>query len=155
MTVLNHFGVYGTCIRAGKLLCVKKNRGPYIGRYDLPGGSQEIGESLLETLKREIIEETGFQVLSAENNRIFDVFVRLRDEKDTVHHIFAVYDVCLDENSGISIADSIDQGEVNDSAGISWVDLKDLSEANASPLILKVLDPDIEASDYRNWQVLS
>ncbi|MFU2205868.1 hypothetical protein [Streptococcus pluranimalium] len=51
MTYLSHFGVYGICIKGGKLLCVRKNRGPYKNRYDLPGGSQESGESLLEHLR--------------------------------------------------------------------------------------------------------
>lgn len=31
MVHLKHFGVYGICIREGKLLCVRKNRGPYTG----------------------------------------------------------------------------------------------------------------------------
>ncbi|MGT2828863.1 NUDIX hydrolase [Streptococcus hillyeri] len=155
MVHLKHFGVYGICIREGKLLCVRKNRGPYTGRYDLPGGSQDSGESLLDTLKREMLEETGFQVLSAVNNRIFDTFVQPEGEENVTHHIFAVYDVELDDSSAITIAETIDDGDKNDSAGIVWVKLSELTESNASPLILKILAPDLEASHYPNWHVLS
>lgn len=154
MTLLSHFGVYGICIREGKLLCIRKNRGPYKGRFDLPGGSQNEGESLLDTLKREMSEETGFQVLSARNNRIFDTFVKAEAAEDTVHHIFAVYDVELATNSAVSIAKTIDQGAVNDSAGFDWVDMMELTEGNASPLILKILEPSLAASRFLSWKVL-
>ena len=56
MEIKNHFGVYGICFENGKLLCIEKTRGPYQHRFDLPGGSQELGEGLTETLKREVLE---------------------------------------------------------------------------------------------------
>ena len=45
MKEMNHFGVYGVCIREGRILCIRKTRGPYRGRFDLPGGTPEEGES--------------------------------------------------------------------------------------------------------------
>ena len=36
-----HFGVYAACLDRGRVLAVRKNRGPYRGRLDLPGGTQE------------------------------------------------------------------------------------------------------------------
>lgn len=50
MEIKKHFGVYGVCLQDGKLLCIEKTRGPYQHRFDLPGGSQEAGEGLTETL---------------------------------------------------------------------------------------------------------
>jgi 8-oxo-dGTP pyrophosphatase MutT (NUDIX family) len=41
-----HLGVYGICRNGTKLLTVQKTRGPYRNRYDLPGGSIEVNESL-------------------------------------------------------------------------------------------------------------
>lgn len=40
------FGVYGIYVEDGKLLVINKNGGPYINRFDLPGGSLEKGEAL-------------------------------------------------------------------------------------------------------------
>ena len=48
MEIKKHFGVYAVCLENGKLLCIEKTRGPYQHRYDLPGGSQEVGEGLTE-----------------------------------------------------------------------------------------------------------
>ncbi|WP_410720186.1 hypothetical protein [Brevibacillus sp. SIMBA_076] len=40
-----HIGVYGICVVQQQLLVVTKNRGPYIHRFDLPGGKMEENET--------------------------------------------------------------------------------------------------------------
>ena len=89
MEIKNHFGVYGICYEKGKLLCIEKTRGPYQHRFDLPGGSQEAGEGLTETLKREVLEETGYTLSRYSNPRIYDVMVQEEAQDFAVHHIMA------------------------------------------------------------------
>ena len=76
MEIKNHFGVYGVCLQEGKLLCIEKTRGPYQHRFDLPGGSQELGEGLTETLKREVLEETGYTLSRYSIPRGYDMLVQ-------------------------------------------------------------------------------
>ena len=76
MEIKNHFGVYGVCLQEGKLFCIEKTRGHYKHRFDLPGGSQELGEGLTETLKREVLEETGYTLSRYSNPRGYDVLVQ-------------------------------------------------------------------------------
>ncbi len=76
MEIKHHFGVYGVCLQEGKLLCIEKTRGPNQHRFDLPGGSQELGEGLTETLKREVLEETGYTLSRYSNPRGYDVLVQ-------------------------------------------------------------------------------
>lgn len=52
-------GAYALIMRAGKVLIVDENSG-----WFLPGGGLELGESPLEALHREMLEETGFRIES-------------------------------------------------------------------------------------------
>ena len=80
MEIKNHFGVYGVCFKNGKLLCIEKTRGSYQHRYDLPGGSQQLGERLTETLTREIMEETGFTVRSYSKENASPLVLKVKAE---------------------------------------------------------------------------
>ena len=158
MEIKNHFGVYGVCLQDGKLLCIEKTRGPYQYRFDLPGGSQEAGEGLTETLKREVLEETGYTLSHYSNPRIYDVLVQ-EDGKDfAVHHIMAFYDIVLDfESSQQSLPQEVLDGS-NDSANAIWLNWEEITEENVSPLELKVKAelrgfPELERISYRNWKV--
>ena len=73
--VIDYLGIYGVCLKENKVLCIKKARGPYKNRFDLPGGSQKTNEGFTETLVREFLEETGYKVSSYDNCRVYDVFV--------------------------------------------------------------------------------
>ena len=46
----------------GRILLIRRRDN---GRWAMPAGSQELGESILDCLKREVKEETGLDVLSA------------------------------------------------------------------------------------------
>ena len=153
-----HFGVYGVCYENGKLLCIEKTRGPYQHRFDLPGGSQEPGEGLTETLKREVLEETGYTLSSYSNSRIYDVLVQEEGQDFAVHHIMAFYDIVLDlERSQKSLPHEV-LDESNDSANAIWLNSEDITEENASPLVLKVKAelrgfPELDKTSYMNWKV--
>jgi len=48
--------------RGGRYLVLERGQEPYRGRWDLPGGFVEAGESPAEAVEREILEETGLCV---------------------------------------------------------------------------------------------
>ena len=158
MEIKKHFGVYGVCFQEGKLLCIEKTRGPYQHRFDLPGGSQEVGEGLTETLKREVLEETGYTLNSYSNPRIYDVLVHEEGQDFAVHHIMAFYDIVLDlERSQKSLPHEVLDGS-NDSANVIWLILEEITADNASPLVLKAKAelrgfPDLDMTSYKNWKV--
>ena len=155
--ITNHIGIYGICIRDNKLLCIKKGRGPYKNRFDLPGGSQKENEGLIETLVREFREETGYQIKDYGDCRIYDVFVE--ESNRTVHHIMVFYNIDINLEQQDTISEKLED-ELNDSSGIYWIDLEELDIKNSSPLILKLkqeLSNDkgsLEKVVYKNWTIL-
>lgn len=155
--LLKHFGVYGVAIDNDKLLVIEKNSGPYQNRYDLHGGSQEVGESMFDTLEREVLEETGFTVLSSTNNRLYSAWIYENDRRVVGHHIFNLFDVKLN-----SVAKKLPQFVAdgkNDSDRAVWKSIKNLSVENSSPLVLKVIAeinnyPHVDKAEiYRDWKV--
>ncbi|QOV10215.1 NUDIX hydrolase [Viridibacillus arvi] len=151
------FGVYGIYVDDEKLLVINKNGGPYINRFDLPGGSLEEGETLSEAMKREFLEETGLEIEIVENIGVMDFKLPwLWKEFMNVHHI-AVYYSVRKIGGKIKIPE---QFEGQDSLGAMWVSEKDVSLDNASPLVLKAFDwlktkdLGIDADIYKDWKVL-
>lgn len=128
-----HFGVYGCIIKDRKILLIQKARGPYTGLYDLPGGSQENEETYMDTLKREIIEETGCEVVEAKNERyksiIFSDFTIASGETGVLQHDAILYDVKIKGEPST-------KGDGLDSNGAVWMDIKTLNPNNATPYVL-------------------
>ena len=155
--IINHIGIYGICIRYNKLLCIKKGRGPYKNRFDLPGGSQKENEGLTEILVREFQEETGYHIKGYGDCRVYDVFVE--ESNRTVHHIMVFYNIDINLEQQDTILEKLEE-ELNDSSGIYWIDLEELDIKNSSPLILKLKqelsnDKDVlEKVVYKNWEIL-
>ena len=146
-----HFGVDGRIVKNGKILLIRKARGPYTGLYDLPGGSQEEGESYLETLTREIMEETGCEVIKAENERfksiIFSDFTVERDEKCVLQHEAILHDVEIKGEPKTN-------GDGLDSNGAVWVDIKDLTAANSTPYALMAAHNHLIAVADKNDEII-
>jgi 8-oxo-dGTP diphosphatase len=54
--------VSAAIFRKGQVLLVKRARAPATGVYTLPGGVVELGETLLEAVVREVLEETSLTI---------------------------------------------------------------------------------------------
>jgi ADP-ribose pyrophosphatase YjhB (NUDIX family) len=49
-------------VEAGRLLLVRRGRSPAAGRWSLPGGRVEWGETLVAAVEREVAEETALEI---------------------------------------------------------------------------------------------
>lgn len=49
-------------IHDGRLLLIRRGRGPALGQWSVPGGRVEWGETLARAVEREVAEETGLTV---------------------------------------------------------------------------------------------
>ena len=135
MKETRHLGVYGIVIHDNKILLVKKSRGAYTGKYDLPGGSIEHGEKPVETLKRELLEETGVNIKSFKLYDANSVVVDWlhHEEMENMHHIGIIYIVDIESDNVKEKSDG------QDSLGAKWIAIEELNKDIISPLVYEEL----------------
>jgi ADP-ribose pyrophosphatase YjhB (NUDIX family) len=90
-------------------ILVRRNNEPGKGRWSLPGGLVELGESLEEALRREIVEELSVDVAV---KGLLDIFERvIRDPEERVLYHYIVIDYWAEVVSGSPEAGS-DAGDI-------------------------------------------
>lgn len=133
-----HIGIYGLIEKDNFILVIRKSRGPYKGLFDLPGGRPSHGEAILDTLSREIEEETGIQAKSYSFLGNFSYLIPYQDiegNQKELHHIALTYRVKDTDFS--SFNDSIVAEDVN---GSLWIDRHQLRKEDSSPLLRSILE---------------
>ena len=70
--------VAAVMVRDGKLLLIKRGVEPSKGKWSVPGGRVEWGETLIEAVKREVREETGLEIEVGEVAGVYDLRIERR-----------------------------------------------------------------------------
>ena len=76
--------------RDDTVLIVRRGHPPRLGEWSLPGGSQEIGESVAEAALREVREETGLSVQLIGLVDVVDSIIR--DSSGRLEHHYTLVD---------------------------------------------------------------
>ncbi len=124
--LVRRIGIYGRCVDGGAILLTRlSNRDPDVGRWTLPGGGMDFGETPQETLLREFHEETG---LVAEIGPLLTVRTQVYPptaHRGPLHAVQVVYSV---RASGAPVVVESD----GSTAEAAWVPLV---EASRLPLV--------------------
>jgi 8-oxo-dGTP diphosphatase len=65
-------GVGGVVIDEGRALLIRRGSPPLEGKWSIPGGMLEVGETLEQGVARELVEETGLEVHVIELIEVFE-----------------------------------------------------------------------------------
>src|SRR5262249_3096504 len=112
-------GVGAIIIEEGKVVLVKRGHEPLQGKWSIPGGVLELGETLREAAAREAREETGLAVEVGELLGIYDRV--LRDDHDRVMYHYVLIDFLCRRTDGELKADG-------DAAEVGWFRPSELSD---------------------------
>jgi mutator protein MutT len=91
-------GVGAVIIKDGKILLEKRKNEPGKGKWSIPGGLVELGESVEQTVMREVEEETGLEVEKPEHIDVVDNIIR--DESGRVKYHFVIIDYFMKLKGG-------------------------------------------------------
>ena len=122
-------GVGGVLIRDGRVLLIRRGKPPLYGRWVVPGGTVELGESLEQALVREMREETGLEVVPLE---ILTVFDRIERDGDQVVYHYVIVDYLCRWLGGEALAAS-------DALEAAWAALDDLPRYDLPQKALEVV----------------
>ena len=112
-------GVGAIIMQNAKILLEKRKNDPGRGKWSIPGGVVELGESLEQTVIREVQEETGLIVDAPE---LIDVVNQATlDESGKVRYHFVIVDYVVNLKSGTARAAS-------DAADLEWVPLEQVEQ---------------------------
>lgn len=152
------FGCYGIATIDQRLIVIRKNGGPYIHRFDLPGGSLDGPEPLEHDVLREFSEETGLTATIDRQLGATSFVYPWQYERWTINqHICVFYALTL---TGGQLASSVPQFTGQDSLGACALPLAKLTWENASPLVMFAKDylqtgtPNLSTQTFNDWTVL-
>lgn len=126
-------GVGGVVVEGGRVLLVRRGHEPLLGKWSLPGGLIELGESLHAALVREVKEETGLVIEPVELIELIDSIHR---EGERVRFHFVIADYLCRVTSGTARAAS-------DAAAVRWVDRSEWNSHSAialDPITVRVIE---------------
>ena len=98
----------------GRLLLVRRGRGPAAGQWSVPGGRVGPGETLAEAVVRELAEETGVEGVCGP---LVDWVERIGDD----HH-FVILDFTVE------VLEATEPVAGDDAAEAAWVPLDEVAE---------------------------
>ena len=130
-------GVGAVVVYQGRVLLVQRGHDPSKGKWSLPGGMLELGESLTQGVAREVQEETGLNVEAVELVELID---RIHKESgpsgESVRYHFVIADYLCRVIGGTLHASS-------DADAVRWVERAEWNSHSAlalDPITVRVIE---------------
>jgi 8-oxo-dGTP diphosphatase len=142
-------GVGGVVIRRDSVLLIRRGSEPLKGRWSIPGGVLELGESLETGVRRELKEETGLAVRPVKVIAAFDRILRAEAPKNgrrgaaRVRYHFVIVDyACRVVRGRLAPASDVTDAR--------WVRRTELARYHLTPMAQSVVDAAFEFFNGQN-----
>jgi ADP-ribose pyrophosphatase YjhB (NUDIX family) len=121
--------------RGDKVLLVKRGHAPRKNEWGLPGGAQNLGETIMRAASREVREETGLDITPLGIVTALDAVIR--DGAGKIEYHYTLIEVAAeagqdDEGGGRARAGS-------DATGVCWATLEEVAKLCRWPEVERVV----------------
>ena len=111
-------GVGAVVWRNDRMLLIRRGTPPNQDAWSLPGGKQEVGETVAAAAAREVWEETGVRITVADVVAVVDLIQR--DDQDQIQYHYTLVDMLAHWESG-------DAHAATDADDVAWASLDELA----------------------------
>lgn len=123
-------GVGAVVLHGDRVLLVRRGRPPSVGRWTLPGGLVEVGETTREAIAREVAEECACAIRVVDIAGVFERIVRDDAGRVRYHYVLVDY-LAFAETDAVVAGSDADEAQ--------WVSLKELEALDTTDGLLDMV----------------
>jgi 8-oxo-dGTP diphosphatase len=123
-------GVGAVILHGDKVLLVRRGQSPSFGKWTLPGGLVELGETTREAIAREIVEECGIKIRVVDVAGVIDRIVKDPTGRVRYHYVLVDY---------LAYPESTDVAAGSDAAEAEWFAIDRLAELDTTQGLLDMI----------------
>jgi 8-oxo-dGTP diphosphatase len=131
-------GVGAVIVENNRVLLARRGRPPLEGRWSLPGGVVELGETLRAATEREALEETGLIVTAGEVLEVLDRIIPGKNGNPQYHYVLVDF-LCSPQGGELKAG--------SDVAETAWAREEELSRFNLEQIVLEVARKAIRSAE--------
>jgi len=123
-------GVGAVILHEDKVLLVRRGQSPSFGKWSLPGGLVELGESTREAIAREIVEECGIGIRVVDVAGVIDRVVHDDTGRVRYHYVLVDY---------LAYPESLDVVAGSDAGDAQWFEIEHVAELDTTQGLLDMI----------------
>jgi mutator protein MutT len=123
-------GVGAVVLDRGRVLLVRRGGQPSSGRWSLPGGLVELGETTAAAVRRELREECGIDITVAGLAGVVDRVTRDAEGRVRYHYVLVDYLAFTDTDAVVAGTDA---------AECRWVEIEQVSELDVTDGLIDMI----------------
>ena len=128
---LPRVGVGAVVLDGDRVLLVRRGKAPSFGKWSIPGGLVELGETSQEAARREVLEECGIDVRIGAVAGVLDRVIRDPDGRVRYHWVLVDY---------VAYPDSVAVTAGSDAAEAQWVRVDDVPRYDTTDGLIAMID---------------
>ena len=123
-------GVGVVVLRGNEVLLIQRGKAPNKGQWSIPGGKQRLGETIVQTVHRELLEETRVKIEQPALLDVVDVIVP--DDNGKIQHHYTLVDYQAEWLSG-------ECRSGDDADAVKWVHFDELNSVGLLEITREII----------------